>query len=68
MTKKKRTTQNPDEVFRRDSRHKDFSANMQTGHSLPETDERFEKLLYFWKRPRRTNLALRLTSQLKRLL
>ena len=45
MTKKKGTTQNPADVFGRASRHKEFSANMQTGHSLPETDERFEKLL-----------------------
>lgn len=44
MTKKGQTRA-PAEVFKRGSRHKEFVENMQTGHSIPETDERFQELL-----------------------
>lgn len=35
----------PAEVFKRGSRHKDFAEHMQTGHSAPENDKRFQELL-----------------------
>ncbi|MBZ9601679.1 hypothetical protein [Phyllobacterium chamaecytisi] len=35
----------PAEVFKRGSRRKDFAEHMQTGHSVPENDDRFHELL-----------------------
>ncbi len=42
---KKGQSRSPAEVFKRGSRRKDFSDHMQTGHSVPETDEIFQELL-----------------------
>jgi hypothetical protein len=44
MTKKGQA-RSPAEVFKRGSRDKDFLDHMQSGHSVPENDERFLELL-----------------------